>query len=68
MENSLSIKLTRRSLLKAGAVSATAMAAPSVACAQQAAPGDMQPMAATVTLRVNGTARELSLDLSLIHI
>nr|WP_315526752.1 aldehyde dehydrogenase iron-sulfur subunit PaoA [uncultured Achromobacter sp.] len=63
MENSLSIKLTRRSLLKAGAVSATAMAAPSVACAQQAAPGDMQPMAATVTLRVNGTARELSLDM-----
>ncbi|MFY0477136.1 aldehyde dehydrogenase iron-sulfur subunit PaoA [Achromobacter marplatensis] len=63
MENSLSIKITRRNLLKAGAVSATAMAAPAVAGAQQAAQGAMQPMAATVTLRVNGAAHELSLDM-----
>lgn len=66
MENSQSIRITRRNLLKAGAVSATAMAAPSLACAQQAAQSvqaGVQPMSATTTLRVNGTARELTLDM-----
>lgn len=66
MENSQSIRITRRNLLKAGAVSATAMAAPSLACAQQAAQAaqaGVQPMCATTTLRVNGTARELTLDM-----
>lgn len=63
LENSLSIKITRRNLLKAGAVSATAMASPSVACAQQAAQGAVLPTAVTVTLRVNGAARAVSLDM-----
>ena len=66
MENSQSIRITRRNLLKAGAVSATAMAAPSLACAQQAAQAaqaGVQPMSATTTLRVNGAAHELTLDM-----
>jgi xanthine dehydrogenase YagT iron-sulfur-binding subunit len=58
LENSLAIKITRRNLLKAGAVSATAMAV-----AQQATQAGMQAMSATVTLRVNGAAREVSLDM-----
>jgi len=63
LENSLAIKITRRNLLKAGAVSATAMATPSLAAAQQATQAGMQAMSATVTLRVNGAAREVSLDM-----
>lgn len=63
MENSLALKITRRNLLKAGAVSATAMATPSIATAQQAAQTGTLPMSSTVNLRVNGTARELSLDM-----
>lgn len=63
MENSLALKITRRNLLKAGAVSATAMARPSIAHAQQAAQAGTLPMSSTVNLRVNGTARELSLDM-----
>jgi len=64
LENSSAIKITRRNLLKAGAVSATAMAASSsVALAQQAAQTGVQPMSATVTLRVNGSSREVSLDM-----
>ncbi|AYD65782.1 aldehyde dehydrogenase iron-sulfur subunit [Achromobacter sp. LC458] len=64
MENSSAIKITRRNLLKAGAVSATAMAASSsVSLAQQAAQTGVQPMSATVTLRVNGSSREVSLDM-----
>jgi xanthine dehydrogenase YagT iron-sulfur-binding subunit len=63
LENSLAIKITRRNLLKAGAVSATAMATPSMAVAQQATQAGMQAMSATVTLRVNGAAREVSLDM-----
>jgi len=64
LENSSAIKITRRNLLKAGAVSATAMAASSsVSLAQQAAQTGVQPMSATVTLRVNGSSREVSLDM-----
>lgn len=65
MENSLAIKITRRNLLKAGAASATAtaMAAPSMTAAQQGSQAGMQAMSATVTLRVNGAAREVSLDM-----
>ncbi|MDX3986208.1 aldehyde dehydrogenase iron-sulfur subunit [Achromobacter spanius] len=64
MENSSAIKITRRNLLKAGAASATAMAASSsVSLAQQAAQTGVQPMSATVTLRVNGSSREVSLDM-----
>ncbi|MGE6916617.1 aldehyde dehydrogenase iron-sulfur subunit PaoA [Achromobacter kerstersii] len=63
MENSLALKITRRNLLKAGAVSATAMATPSIATAQQAAQAGTLPMSSTVNLRVNGTAHELSLDM-----
>jgi len=64
LENSSAIKITRRNLLKAGAVSATAMAASSsVSLAQQAAQTGVQPMSATVTLRVNGASREVSLDM-----
>ena len=63
MENSLAIKITRRNLLKAGAVSATAMATPSLTGAQQTTQAGMQAMSATVTLRVNGAAREVSLDM-----
>lgn len=63
MENSLAIKITRRNLLKAGAVSATAMATPSMTVAQQATQAGMQAMSTTVTLRVNGAAREVSLDM-----
>jgi xanthine dehydrogenase YagT iron-sulfur-binding subunit len=63
LENSLALKITRRNLLKAGAVSATAMATPSIAHAQQAAQAGTLPMSSTVNLRVNGTPRELSLDM-----
>lgn len=65
MENSLAIKITRRNLLKAGAASATAtaMATPSMTAAQQGSQAGMQAMSATVTLRVNGAAREVSLDM-----
>jgi xanthine dehydrogenase YagT iron-sulfur-binding subunit len=63
LENSLALKITRRNLLKAGAVSATAMATPSIAHTQQAAQAGTLPMSSTVNLRVNGTPRELSLDM-----
>lgn len=63
MENSHAIKITRRNLLKAGAVSATAIAAPSMSVGQQVSQAGMQPMTATVTLRVNGAAREVALDM-----
>lgn len=65
MENSLAIKITRRNLLKAGAASATAtaMATPSMTAAQQGSQAGMQALSATVTLRVNGAAREVSLDM-----
>lgn len=60
MEHTHAIKITRRNLLKAGAVSATAIMAPSIAGAQRTT---MQAITSSVTLHVNGTAREMSLDL-----
>lgn len=61
MEHSIDIKISRRNLLKVGAASATAMAAPQMAAAQGA--GGVQPLSATVTLRVNGAAHEVAMDL-----
>lgn len=61
LEHSIDIKISRRNLLKAGAASATAMAAPQMAAAQGA--GAAQPLSATVTLRVNGAAHEMKMDM-----
>lgn len=61
MEHSIDIKISRRNLLKVGAASATAMAAPQMAAAQGA--GGVQPLSATVTLRVNGAAHEVAMDM-----
>jgi xanthine dehydrogenase YagT iron-sulfur-binding subunit len=58
------IRISRRDLLVAGALSASAMALPSVAGAQDAAPTStsLPPVMAKISLRVNGKLRELDLD------
>ncbi|MFD4840043.1 aldehyde dehydrogenase iron-sulfur subunit PaoA [Achromobacter sp. NPDC058515] len=61
MEHPLDLKISRRDLLKVGAASATAMAAPQMAAAQGA--GAVQPMSSTVTLRVNGATHEMAMDM-----
>lgn len=57
------VKISRRNLLKVGAASASAMAAPHMAVAQSNAGAAVLPMVITVTLRVNGTDRVVDLDL-----
>jgi len=63
MEDFSDIKITRRDLLKVGAASATGVALPSVANAQDAASVSTQgAVAATVSLEVNGKPQQLQLD------
>lgn len=59
----MNVKISRRNLLKVGAASASAMAAPHMAVAQSNAGAAVLPMVITVTLRVNGTDRVVDLDL-----
>lgn len=64
MDQFSDIKITRRNLLIAGAVSTTAMAVPSVAGAQasmQTTPSP-SPVTSKVSFRVNGEMRQLDLD------
>ncbi|WP_454832958.1 aldehyde dehydrogenase iron-sulfur subunit PaoA [Pseudoxanthomonas wuyuanensis] len=60
MDGLRKLNLTRRELLKAGAASAAAVAAPSVALAQ--APERPSPPPAKVSFEVNGKAETLELD------
>jgi xanthine dehydrogenase YagT iron-sulfur-binding subunit len=60
MDDLTDTKISRRDLLIAGALSATAAAVPSVAGAQPAA--GPAPVTATVSLQVNGKRHELALD------
>lgn len=62
MEDLSDIRLTRRGLLKAGAASATAVALPSVASAQDAGTQARPPATATVSFEVNGKPETLTLD------
>lgn len=63
MDEISDIRITRRELLIAGALSATAAAVPSMAGAQQAPPAAGRPPAMyTVSFEVNGTVRRLDLD------
>ncbi|HEX9171622.1 MAG TPA: aldehyde dehydrogenase iron-sulfur subunit PaoA [Telluria sp.] len=65
MDDSNDMKLTRRDLLIAGAISASGAALPSIAgAAEQAAPSraSQPPVSAPVTLTVNGKRHELNLD------
>lgn len=64
MDQFSDIKITRRNLLIAGAVSTTAMAVPSVAGAQasmQTSPSQ-PPVTSKVSFRVNGQIHQLDLD------
>lgn len=65
MDDFTDLELSRRELLIAGAISATAAAVPSIAAAREtpapAAPS-LPPVMAKVTLIVNGKARALELD------
>ena len=64
MDQFSDIKITRRNLLIAGAVSTTAMAVPSVAGAQssmQTTPSQT-PVTSKVSFRVNGEMKQLDLD------
>ena len=56
--------MTRREVLKAGAVSVAASVVPAGALAadQDAAPGDRAPVSSKVSFTVNGKARELEVD------
>jgi xanthine dehydrogenase YagT iron-sulfur-binding subunit len=58
------IKITRRNLLIAGAVSTTAMAVPSVAGAQSSmeTTPSPSPITSSVSFKVNGEVRKLDLD------
>lgn len=58
-------KMSRRDLLIAGAVTATAAAVPGVSHAQESAapPPSPAPVMAGITLRVNGKPQQLQLDL-----
>ena len=58
------VTLSRRELLIAGAISATAAAVPSVAPAQDAAPSMpvLQPVINKMSLQINGTRHKLELD------
>ena len=64
MDHFSDIKITRRGLLIASAVSASVAAVPSVAAAEQAAPAapPLPPVTSKVSMVVNGTHRALELD------
>ncbi|HEU4373172.1 MAG TPA: aldehyde dehydrogenase iron-sulfur subunit PaoA [Telluria sp.] len=64
MDDFTDLKLSRRELLIAGAISATAAAVPSIAGARETAPAapGLPPVVSKVTLIVNGKARALDLD------
>jgi xanthine dehydrogenase YagT iron-sulfur-binding subunit len=64
MDDLTDLKLSRRELLIAGAISATAAAVPSISGAADTAPADssLPPVVSKVTLNVNGKARALDLD------
>jgi xanthine dehydrogenase YagT iron-sulfur-binding subunit len=64
MDDFNDVKISRRDLLIAGAISATAAAVPSVAGAQAAAPAgpSRPPVSAKVALTVNGKLQQLDLD------
>jgi xanthine dehydrogenase YagT iron-sulfur-binding subunit len=64
MDNFSDITLTRRDLLIAGAISATAMSVPVGTRAQTAQdqPVDRAPVTAMVTLNVNGSQRKVDVD------
>lgn len=62
MDSLLKLGITRRELLKAGAASATAIAAPSVAFAKAQDDPPQPPVMATVAFEVNGKPETLELD------
>ena len=64
MDDFSDLKLTRRDLLIAGAISASAAAVPSVAAPQYSAPAaeSQTPVTSKVTIRVNGKPQQLELD------
>ena len=64
MDDFTDLTLSRRELLIAGAISATAAAVPSIAGARETAPAapSLPPVVSKVTLNVNGKARALDLD------
>ncbi|ATE73566.1 aldehyde dehydrogenase iron-sulfur subunit PaoA [Lysobacter capsici] len=62
MDSLLKLNITRRELLKAGAASAAAIAAPSVALAQAQDAPAQPPVMATVAFEVNGKPETLELD------
>jgi xanthine dehydrogenase YagT iron-sulfur-binding subunit len=64
MDDLSDMKLSRRDLLITGAAAATSAALPTVASAQAGAPQPVNPppTMAKTTLRVNGQARELTVD------
>ncbi|RJG20986.1 aldehyde dehydrogenase iron-sulfur subunit PaoA [Massilia cavernae] len=65
MDDFSDLKISRRGLLIAGAVSVSEAALPTVAGAQDAAPAapNSQPVESRVSIRVNGAVHELNLDI-----
>jgi xanthine dehydrogenase YagT iron-sulfur-binding subunit len=65
MDDFTDLTLSRRDLLIAGAMSATAAAVPSIAGARETPPAatSLPPVVSKVTLNVNGKARALDLDI-----
>ncbi len=62
MDSISNLKITRRGLLKAGAGSAAAMAAPSMTYAQSETAVSRPPVISTVSFEVNGKTETLELD------
>lgn len=62
MDSINNLKITRRGLLKAGAGSAAAMAAPSMTYAQSETAVSRPPVISTVSFEVNGKTETLELD------
>ena len=62
MDSINNLKITRRGLLKAGAGSAAAMAAPSMTYARSETTVSRPPVISTVTFEVNGKTETLELD------
>jgi len=62
MDNRDLMPITRRKFLIVGAVTATAVALPPFISAQASAANQAPPVSNTITMTVNGTARDLNLD------
>ena len=62
MDNRDLMPITRRKFLIVGAVTATAVALPPFISAQASAANQARPVSNTITMTVNGTARDLNLD------